>query len=130
MYFAGRGNAAIELMEKAMRLSPYHPDWYLGVLALAYIMMERYEKGLKIAEQQLQLVKNRGEFGRGLIMSHLILTEVNIHIGREKEARKHAKEVQRIDLGFSLEEFKKSAFYKDPTHLQSRLSVLREAGLN
>ncbi len=52
-------------MEKAMRLSPYHPDWYLGVLALAYIMMERYEEGLEIAEQQLQLVKNRGEFGRG-----------------------------------------------------------------
>ena len=130
MYLAGRGKEAIELMEKAMRLSPYHPDWYLGVLALAYIMMERYEEGLEIAEQQLQLVKNRGEFGRGLIMSHLILTEVNIHLCREEEARKHAKEVQRIDIGFSLEELRKSAFYKDPTHLESRLDVLRKAGLN
>jgi adenylate cyclase len=130
MYFAGRGREAIELMEKAMRLSPYHPDWYLGVLALAYIMMERYEEGLKIAEQQLHLVKNRGVFGRGLIMSHLILTEVNMHLGREEEARKHAKEVLRIDIGFSLEELSKSTFYKDPTHLGSRLDVLRKAGLN
>jgi adenylate cyclase len=130
MYFAGRVREAIKLMEKAMRLSPYQPDWYLGVLALAYIMMERYEEGLEIAEQQLHLVKNRGVFGRGLIMSHLILTEVNIHLGRKEEAQKHAKEVLRIDIGFSLEELSKSTFYKDPSYLESRLDVLRKAGLN
>jgi tetratricopeptide (TPR) repeat protein len=130
MYFAGRGNEAIELMKKAMRLSPYHPDWYLGVLALSYIMVERYEESLEIAEQQLQLVKNRKVFGRGLMMSHLVLAEANIHLGREEEARKHAKEVQSVDLGFSLEELKKSTFYKDPTHLKNRLDSLRKAGLS
>jgi len=65
-------------MEKAMRLSPYHPDWYLGLLAMSYIMMERYEEGLQIAEKQLEIVKKRGELGRGLIMSHLNLAEVNM----------------------------------------------------
>ena len=130
MYFAGRAEKAIELMEKAMRLSPYHPDWYLGVLALAYIMLERYEDGLEIAERQLSLVKNRGIFGRGLIMSHLILAEINMHLGRKEEARKHAKEILKIDLSFSLEEFRKSNFYKDPSCLESRLYVLRKAGLN
>jgi len=93
-------------------------------------MMERYEEGLEIAEQQLHLVKNRGVFGRGLIISHLILTEANIHLGREEEARKHAKEVLKIDPGFSLEELSKSTFYKDPTHLESRLEVLCKAGLD
>ena len=130
MYFAGRVKAAIELMEKAMRLSPYHPDWYLGVLALAYNMMGQHEKALKIAEQQLHLVKSRGVFGRGLITAHLILAEVNIHLGREKEARKHAQEVLRNYPGFSLEEFSKSTFYKDRSQLESRLDDLRKAGLN
>jgi adenylate cyclase len=129
MYFAGRAKEAIELMKKAMRLSPYHPDWYLGLLAMAYIMIQRYEEGLQIAEQQLEIVKKRGELGRGLIMSHLNLAEVNILLGREEEARKHSKEVQRIDLSFSLEELGKTAFYKDPTYLESRLNVLRRAGL-
>ena len=129
MYFAGRGKEAIKLMEKAMRLSPYHPDWYLGLLAMSYIMMERYEEGLQIAEQQLEIVKKRGELGRGLIMSHLILAEVNMLLGREEEARQHAKEVQRIDLSFSLEELGIAAFYKKPTYLESRLNVLRRAGL-
>ncbi|MGD2271619.1 MAG: tetratricopeptide repeat protein, partial [Desulfobacterales bacterium] len=130
MYFAGRGKEAIRLMEKAMRLSPYHPDWYLGLLASAYIMIERHEKALKIAEQQLQLVKKRGELGRGLIISHLILAEVNILLGREEEARKHAKEVLRIDMDFSLEKLSNLSFYKDPSYLESRLTVLRKAGLN
>jgi tetratricopeptide (TPR) repeat protein len=130
MYFAGRGKEAIRLMEKAMRFSPYHPDWYLGLLASAYIMIERHEKALKIADQQLQLVKKRGELGRGLIISHLILAEVNILLGREEEARKHAKEVLRIDMDFSLEKLSKLSFYKDPSYLESRLNVLRKAGLN
>jgi adenylate cyclase len=130
MYFAGRAKEAIELMQKAMRLSPYHPDWYLGILALAHIMMDRYEEGLEIAEKQLHLVKNRGVFGRGLILSHLILAEANIHLGRKEEARKHAKEILKIDLGFSLEELNKSNFYKDPSYLESRLKVLRKAGLH
>jgi len=129
MYFAGRGKEAIKLMEKAMRLSPYHPDWYLGLLAMSYIMMERYEEGLQIAEKQLEIVKKRGELGRGLIMSHLNLAEVNMLLGREKEARQHAKAVQRIDLSFSLEELGKAAFYKNPTYLESRLNVLRRTGL-
>ena len=59
MCFAGRGNEAIELMEKAMRLSPYHPHWYLGILALAYITAERYDEAFEIAQQQFDLVKKK-----------------------------------------------------------------------
>jgi adenylate cyclase len=129
MYFTGRGKEAIELMEKAMRLSPYHPHWYLGTLALAYIMIEGYEKALEIAKQQLDLVEKRGVFGMGLITSHLILAEVYIYLGWQENARKHAKEVLRIAPGFSLEEFSKSTFYKDPSHLEDRLKVLGKAGL-
>lgn len=129
MYFAGRGKEAIGLMEKAMRLSPYHPHWYLGILALAYITAERYEEAFEIAQQQFDLVKKRGIFGMGLITSHLILAEVHVHLGREEEARKHAKEVLRIAPGFSMEEFSKSTFYQDPSHLENRLDALRKAGL-
>ena len=113
-----------------MRLSPYHPDWYLGILALPYNMMGHHEEARKIAEQQLHLLKSRGIFGMGLITSHLILAEANIHLGREKEARKHAGEVLRNYPGFSLEEFSKSTFYKDRSQLESRLDALRKAGLN
>lgn len=129
MYFAGRGNEAIQLMEKAMRLSPYHPHWYLGTLALAYITIERYEEALELAKRQLDLVKTRGVFGVGLISSYLILTEALIYLGRKGDARRHAEEVLRIKPDFSLDEFSKSTFYKNPSDLEARLDALRKAGL-
>ncbi len=129
MYFAGRGEKAIELMERAMRLSPYHPHWYLGTLALANIMIKRYKEAFEIAQQQLDLVESRGVFGMGLLTSHLILAEVDIYLGRHENAQKHAKEVLKIDPDFSLEEFSRFTFYKDPSHLEKRLDILRKAGL-
>ena len=129
MYYAGKGIEAIELMRKAMRLSPYHPDWYLGTLALTYIMLAEYDQALEIAKQQLALVKNRKVFGMGQISAHLILAETYIHLGRQKDARKHATEISRITPGFSLAEFSKSTFYTDTSQLETRLEVLRKAGL-
>lgn len=129
MYYAGKGIEAIELMRKAMRLSPYHPDWYLGTLALTYIMLAEYDQALEIAKQQLALVKNRKVFGMGQISAHLILAETYIHLGRQKDARKHATEISRIAPGFSLAEFSKSTFYTDTSQLETRLEVLRKAGL-
>ena len=129
MHFAGRGNEAIQLMEKAMRLSPYHPHWYLGTLALAYITIERYEEALELAERQLDLVRTRGVFGAGLISAHLILAEALMYLGRQENARKHAEEVLRINPDFSLDEFSKLTFYKNPSDLEARLDALRKAGL-
>ena len=112
-----------------MRLSPYHPHWYLGTLASAYITLGDYEAALQTARQQLDLVEKRKVFGTGLIMSHLILAEVYMHLGRGDDARKHAGEILQLAPGFSLEEFGKSTFYKDPALLEDRLEVLRQAGL-
>jgi adenylate cyclase len=129
MHCSGRGKETIELMNRAMRLSPYHPHWYLGTLALAYVMLGDYGTALEIARQQLDVVEKRKLFGTGLIMSHLILAEVYIRLDRQNDAKKHAGEILRIAPGFSLGEFSKSTFYKDPAQLKNRLEVLRKAGL-
>ena len=63
-------------------------------------------------------------------MAYLILAEANMYLGNEREARKHAKEVLKIDMGFSLEELCRLSFYKDPSYLEGRLDTLRKAGLN
>ena len=41
--YAGRPDQAVELFQKAMRLNPYFPDWYLWCLADAYDTMGRSE---------------------------------------------------------------------------------------
>jgi hypothetical protein len=56
---SGKAIEAIEMMKKAMRLSSYHPDWYLGTLALAHLILDDYELALEVAKQQLALVTDR-----------------------------------------------------------------------
>ena len=43
LVYAEQPAKAVELLEKAMRLNPYYPDWYLWNLADAYDVLQRYE---------------------------------------------------------------------------------------
>ncbi|MGH6892723.1 MAG: tetratricopeptide repeat protein, partial [Dongiaceae bacterium] len=43
LVYAGQPATSVELLEKAMRLNPYYPDWYLWYLADAYFTMMRHE---------------------------------------------------------------------------------------
>jgi len=51
LMYLGEPEAAIEVMEAAMRLNPFHPDTYLLDLAEAYFVARRYDEMLKIATQ-------------------------------------------------------------------------------
>jgi adenylate cyclase len=44
--YSGRPEEAIELVKKAMRLSPYYPAWYLAVLGIAYRITGQYEEAI------------------------------------------------------------------------------------
>jgi adenylate cyclase len=41
LVYAGEPEKAIEEIERAMRLNPYYPDWYLWYLANAYHTLGR-----------------------------------------------------------------------------------------
>ena len=34
--FVGRAEDAVNLIQKAMRLSPFYADWYLGIIGQSY----------------------------------------------------------------------------------------------
>jgi adenylate cyclase len=122
MHYAGRFEEVIALAKKAMRLTPYHPAWYLGILARSYRMAGRYEEALAAYKQLLDR-SGKGEVPP--LWAHRGLAVLYIELGREEEARAHAAEVLRINPNFSLEVWKKSRFYKDPAHLERVLDALR-----
>jgi len=128
MHTVGRFDEAIELVEKAMHLHPYYPAYYLQWLGGAYRMTGRYEEALTVYNQLLDRSR-KGEFP--IFDANVFLADTYAAFGKEEEARNHAKEVLRIDPGFSLKEINKiSAFrYKDPAHLERRLNALRKAGI-
>jgi adenylate cyclase len=51
LMYLGEPETAIEVMEAAMRLNPFHPDTYLLDMAEAYFVARRYDEMLKIASR-------------------------------------------------------------------------------
>jgi adenylate cyclase len=124
----GRFDDAIELVERAMRLHPYYPAYYLKILGAAYRMTGRYQDALQIYKQLLDR-SNKGEFPS--LPTHLFLAGVYAELDRVEEAQTHAAEVLKLKPGFSLAEVSNMSTYgfKDPAHLERRLNALRKAGI-
>ena len=124
----GRFDDAIRLVEKAMRLHPYYPAYYLSWLGGGYRMTGRYEDALTVYNQLLDR-SLKGEFP--VVDAHLYLVDLYAVIGKEDEARAHAAEIFKIEPGFSLKRIRSvnSFDYQDPALLERRLKVLRKAGI-
>jgi adenylate cyclase len=129
MLFSGDFNGAIKMFHKAMRLSPYYPDWNLSNLGNAYYMSERYKEAIEAWEHHHMLLKSRGLSERRFIIGHIGLTACYIRLGQEDLAKRHLKEVFRLNPNFSLENMRKLNPYRDPNHLEHIMSALRDAGL-
>jgi adenylate cyclase len=117
-----RPEEAIKLIEKAMRLSPQYPAWYLITLGRAYLFAGRTEEA--VATLKRAIVRNRD-----LLPPHVLLVFLYSELGRDEEARAEAAEVLRVSPNFSLEGLQQRAPYKDPAVLERYLAALRKAGL-
>jgi len=124
--YSGRSDEAIGLMERAMRLNPYYPEWYLGILGQSYRVAGRYEQAIATYNE---LLERRQKTGGTTLQSHLGLTLTYMKIGREDDARDHSAELLRIDPSFSMEWVRQATFFKDQELLEEDLAALRKAGL-
>jgi adenylate cyclase len=93
--YAMRSEEAISLYERAIRLNPIPPLWYLHGLGLAYRTAGKYEEAIKWYRKALE--RNPNHFP-----AHLHLAPTYALLGREKEARAATAEVLRLNPAFSL----------------------------
>jgi adenylate cyclase len=126
--YAGRFKEAAELSEKALRLRPYYPAWYLAILGLDYYYIGKYEEAIDITKRYLRLAENR-EGNEPLYMLHLNMAINYVRLDRLEDARGHAAKALKLFPSFSLEFDSKTSFYKDPVHLQQQHEDLRKAGI-
>jgi adenylate cyclase len=126
MFFSGRFEEAIQMMERAMRLSPYYPAFYLNWLCRSYAFMGRYEEATATCEKLLERCRTR-EHPADWGLTHL--AGIYIEVGRVEEARDLITEALRINPSLSLESFKRGQHFKNPAHMQRELEALTEAGL-
>jgi len=120
--FAGRPEESIGLIEKAMRLHPHYPAFYLFELGHAYHWLRQYEQA--IAMQKSVLTRNPKQF-----VAHLELAVIYHELGREEEARAEVTEARKLNPQYSLENVRERHPYKDQAALEEILNGLRKAGL-
>jgi adenylate cyclase len=125
--FVGRFQDSVSVTEKAMRLHPYYPDWYLFNLEYSYYYLGEHEKAIEITKHHINMVENRG--AGDTFWQHLILAQNYVRLGQEKEARFHAQEGLRLNPEYTFEWERTGSFYKDPALIEQQIDDLRKAGL-
>ncbi|MFQ5519841.1 MAG: tetratricopeptide repeat protein, partial [Candidatus Methylomirabilia bacterium] len=120
--YAEREEEAIRLFERAMRLNPFPPNWYLNGLGWTYVWAERYEDAIPMFQKVLQRNPDFLPGHEGLATTYSLL-------GREGEARAEAAEVRRLNPNFSVAHWAKTLPHKNRAELELVLDAQRKAGL-
>jgi len=127
LHYAGSYEESIVTINKAMRLNPYYPAWYLYVLNMNYFCLERYADAIKVGKRLLDRAQKR-EFP--LLDPHLYLTANYVELGQDEEAGIHAEQVIRIGPNFSLKSLTRYiSQYKNKEDYARYIESLRKAGL-
>jgi TolB-like protein/Tfp pilus assembly protein PilF len=123
--YSGRPVEAIELVKKAMRLSPYYPSWYLPVLGHAYRLTGQYNEAIEAMESWRARANPRSE------LPYLMLAFTYVEAGRGEKAGVAVAEILKRKPKASIEGYAKSKMfaYKDPAEIKRVLNSLRKAGL-
>jgi TolB-like protein/class 3 adenylate cyclase len=116
--YSGEPRRAVELVNRAMRLNPYYPDWYLWNLGDATFRLGEFEQTVAA----LLRMRDQSE-------AHRLLSASYAHLDRMKEARFHAERVLTIHPDFSLDHWQHVPPDKDPAVLNILIEGMRKAGL-
>ena len=120
--YLGKPKEALRLIERAMRLSPYYPGWYLFVLGNAHRLLGNYEEALAALKAWQERLPNAP-------FPHIVLTYTYAEMGRLEDARAEAQELLEKWPDFSVEQQAKMTPYQDPAELELTLEGLRKAGV-
>ncbi len=116
----GRAEEAVTQIKLAIRLNPYHPEWYLWNLAWAQYFAGDYEESLTSLRQM----------GNPPNAVKRITAVVLARMNRNEEALSVGAEFLKNAPNYSFEEFVESWHFKDNTYQDKFIEDLRKAGLS
>ncbi len=120
--YLGQPEKAFSLIQKAMRLSPFYPDWYLGIAAVSHRLLGRHDEAE--AADLKRLARNPDN-----AFSDLRLAALYEQTGHHDKARTHAKEALKKNPEWTLAQVRVSEPYRDPAEMERFIGSLRSAGL-
>lgn len=125
LYQAGQFAEAVTEMQKAERLSPRYPSWYLYVHAPALVFLGNYKDAIPLGQRGIELA----ESPFNLWAAHLVLAFALVESGRVDEARVHAAQAAQIVPGRGIQVLIRTSLARDPKQFERYVAALRKAGL-
>jgi TolB-like protein len=125
LIYAGRPKEAFDLVQRAMRLDPHYPAYYLFVLGLAHFGMEQFEKAAISFERALK--RNPINY-----VPLIPLTAAYAHLDREHEAAASIEKLHKVLPMLTLRFISYGTplcSYKNPVDKNRLLGGLRKAGM-
>lgn len=122
---AGRGEEAIDMIEKAMQLHPEAPAWYLNTLGTAYTLSGRNEQAAATHNKVL----DSGPSHADAFNARLELTLLYAGSGRIEAARAEAQALLELVPTFSVEIWGERNPSTNQAQLEQAMTALRKAGL-
>lgn len=119
-----RPDRALELLERARRLSPYDPSMFLWLPAgaIAHLCAGRPEQSIWWTEEALKLNPRH-------LISLFLRTAAEIKMERPEVARQFAERIHNINPAIDLKFAAKMLPFKYPDDKQSILAALKSAGV-
>jgi adenylate cyclase len=120
--YAGRATEGLELAQKAMRLNPHFPQWYVAQLGQIYFDARQYEEVITTLKSLRSL---------DTILSNLYLAASQAHLGLLEDAKKAIARALELDAEASMQKWGnvKMAPYLRLEDLEHFRDGLRKAGL-
>lgn len=118
----GRVEEAVALLNKALRLNPMPPDWYLHDLGSCYRLMGRHDEALALLKRVL-------DRNPSYLHSRVSLIATYVMSGKVKAARTEAMEVLKQIPNFSMDRYLNDFPYKDQKILDGLKECWFKAGL-
>ena len=117
--YVGKPEEAVETVERAMRLNPHCPWWYLWMLGWAEQLAGHPERAVAVIER----------IGNPIAEARLVSVMSLMILGREAEARDEAAVVLRLKPDFTVRQFAASQPYQDPSRMEVLAETMRAAGI-
>jgi adenylate cyclase len=120
--YCGRAQEGLETAQKAMRLNPHYPEWYILQIGQIYYDVRRYHEAIAALEGLRTL---------DTVYQHLYLAASYAALGSEDEAQQAIEHVLQLEprATITMRTTSDMAPYKNSSDLEHLRENLRKAGL-
>lgn len=127
LIYIGQPKQAIDQLKEAIRLNPFHEDWYVEYLGWAYEEAGMPQEAIQTLEQVVDLQNLTDE--QTWVLPTLAAAYANPAVGRMDDAQKVVKTILSLEPKFSTADTVSRCPYKTKEQIDRYVGALRRAGL-